>query len=863
MKTKLLYSLLIPFFLLLACKKKEVEKEVPVEPPVVDVVQKPFLISSPVFPSADADLTFTIDLEKGNGALKGIDDIYVHIGVITDKSTGPSDWKYVKNSAFNTATPNTKLTKKQGSQFQFTLSPRQFLGVPAGEEILKLAMVFRNADGSKVGRNADGSDVYLPLYKANKLYVKFLSPEMEPLSVPAPAINVKFVGQELVIEAVSSKKADLSLKVNGKVLESLKNVDILKTKLKIEQTGSYEVVLEANDGTETSVEKFDFMINSEVKIAPLPSGAKEGVVLLNGGKSAIITLYAPKKQNIYLIGDFNDWRLKGEHFMNKATSGDLWWIQIDNLEANKEYAYQFKVDGNLTIADPYAEKVLDPYNDFYIPAITYPNLKSYPTGKTTGVVSVFSTKAENFTWTTTNVIRPQKNNLVIYELLVRDFVEKKNYQTLVDSINYLKNLGVNAIELLPINEFEGNSSWGYNPSFYFAADKYYGTKEALKNFIDVCHKNGMAVILDVVLNHSFGQSPMVQLYFDGVNNRPSADNIWFNPIPKHPFNVGYDFNHESQSTKRFVKNVLKFWIDEYKIDGFRFDLSKGFTQKGSGTSDVGGWSAYDAGRIAIWKDYNNYIKSVAGNNFYVILEHFADDSEERELAAEGMMLWNNMNHAFTEATMGFVPQSNLSRAFHTAHGFSNSENLITYMESHDEERMMYKNIKYGNASGSYNIKNLETALKRQEMAMAFLMAIPGPKMLWQFGELGYDVEIDYNGRTGEKPLRWNYFKDPNRLALYKSFSKLIKMKINNEVFTSQNIKQNTAGSVKQITLQSASNKVVVYGNFDVEPKSVTINFPNAGIWTNYLTQQKVNVTENLDVQLQPGEFYILSEQVMK
>src|SRR3546814_16968827 len=143
---------------------------------------------------------------------------------------------------------------------------------------------------------------------------------------------------------------------------------------------------------------------------------------------------------------------------------------------------------------------------------------------------------------------------------------------------------------------------------------------------------------------------MVQLYFGQGNNMPAANSQWFNAIPTHPYNVGCDFNHERETTKKFTKNVVKFWMQEYKIDGFRFDLSKGFTQKNSG-SDVGGWSSYDASRVAIWKDYNKYMKSLDPDNFYVILEHFADDQEEQELSKDGMMLWNNQNANFNEAIM--------------------------------------------------------------------------------------------------------------------------------------------------------------------------------------------------------------------
>lgn len=600
-------------------------------------------------------------------------------------------------------------------------------------------------------------------------------------------------------------------------------------------------------------------------IADLPSGTKDGVNFIKDGTSVIFNLFAPEKESVYLIGDFNDWKKSSDYQMKQTPDGKRWWIEIEELDAEKEYAFQYLVDETLRIADPYSEKILDPQNDSYISKTTYPGNTTYPTGKTTGIVSTFQAQQDSYAWNIDQFSRPDKKDLVIYELLVRDFLEAHDYKTLIDTLNYLENLGVNAIELLPVNEFEGNLSWGYNPSFYFAADKYYGTKNMLKAFIDECHKRGIAVILDLVLNHSFGQSPMVQLYFDSKKNSPTSNNPWFNSVPMHPYNVGFDFNHESSDTRYFSKNVIKFWMEEYKIDGFRFDLSKGFTQKNSGTADAGvnSWSAYDASRIAIWKDYNKFIKSVDPNNFYVILEHFAADEEERELAKEGMMLWNNLNYAFNEASMGWNDHSDLSRAFYTSHGFENSANLITYMESHDEERMMFKNKAYGNSAEGYDIKDEDTALKRQQMAIAFLMTIPGPKMIWQFGEIGYDISIDEGGRTGNKPILWNYNNDPQRNALYRAYSKYIKMKTKNSVFQTNDFDYQVKGAVKYIVLKNPTVNVVITGNFDVIAQDVMIEFPSTGTWYNYVSGEIMELASNsYSKRLQPGEYYIYSSAVL-
>ncbi|WP_462266885.1 alpha-amylase family glycosyl hydrolase [Mucilaginibacter sp.] len=601
-------------------------------------------------------------------------------------------------------------------------------------------------------------------------------------------------------------------------------------------------------------------VNPPAVSTEIPSGAGDGVTFLNNGTSAIFNLYAPNKASVSVIGDFNNWQPAA---MKKTSDGSRWWVQVDNLDAAKTYSYQYYVDNTLKVADPYTQLVLDPANDSYISSDTYPNLPVYPTGKTTGIVSTMQANPAAYTWKNTSFTRPDKSKLVVYELHLRDFIQAHNYQTLKDTLSYLSNLGVNAIELMPVNEFEGNESWGYNPSFYFAPDKYYGTKNALKAFIDECHSRGMAVIQDMVLNHSFGQSPMVQLYFNSAINKPAANSPWFNQDATHPYNVGYDFNHESAATKYFAKNVMKFWMQEYKVDGFRFDLSKGFTQKNSG-NDVSSWGAYDASRIAIWKDYNNYIKSL-DPNFYVILEHFAADQEEAELAAQGMMLWNNLNFNANQATMSYNDSGgswDLSRLFYDTHNSTQPYNLVSYIESHDEERLQYKNGQYGNSSGSYSVKNLATGLKRDGMAAAFLMATPGPKMLWQFGELGYDINIDQNGRTGNKPILWSYKNDANRKQLYNTYAQLIKMKIKNTVFNTTSFTYSLAGAVKTIQLKGNDGvNVQLVGNFDVITQTANISFPATGTWYDNLTGTSITVsTLPYTIALAPGEYHLYSNQ---
>jgi len=415
---------------------------------------------------------------------------------------------------------------------------------------------------------------------------------------------------------------------------------------------------------------------------------------------------------------------------------------------------------------------------------------------------------------------------------------------------------------LPVNEFEGNDSWGYNSNFMFALDKYYGTKNAYKAFIDACHAKGIAVIQDIVLEDQFGSSPMVQMYAD-ANGAPTSSNPWLDPTNSHPDAVGYQLNHQKAATQYFFKNVVKYWMQEYHIDGLRFDEAKGYTETYS--ADETTWANYDASRVALWTNYNTYMKSL-DPNFYVILEMFSANNEETVYANAGMMMWTNLSTPGEQATMGYAtnPSWDLSGLFYDGYGFTAPYALVSYFESHDEERLQYKNEAYGNGAGSYFVTNAATGLARDEAAAVMMFSSPGPKMLWQFGELGYDISINQNGRTGDKPILWNYNTDVNRKHLYNVYAKMIHWKINNPVFTSTNFKYNLSGAVKTIQMLDATNNIEAVANFDVYNEPASISFPNTGTWYDNITGTTINVTSlPYMVTLAPGEYHLYSSTALK
>ncbi len=808
------------------------------------------VVCTPAFPSEQDSAIIIFDATQGSGGLADwTGDVYAHTGVITNLSTSGADWKYVI-AGWSENIPKGKLQDLGNHKYKFSVKPtiREFYGVPAAETILKMAFVFRSSDGEHEGKNTDGSDIMVDVYEAG-LHINLVQPSQSPLIVE--------IDQQIPILATVSESATISLFVDNLLVISVVN-DTLDYSIVANANGKHWIKIQAEANSLVAYDSIYFFVKPATTIEELPSGMVSGINYLDN-QTVTLVLHDPPalKHNAFVIGDFNNWELDEAYFMKRTQSGEYYWLTINNLTSGTEYAYQYLVDGTLRLADPYSNKILDPWNDKWIPATTYPNLKPYPAGKTQGVVSVFQTAQQPYQWQTTNFQAPASQNLVAYELLIRDFVGDRRIKSVKDTLDYLQRLGVNAIELMPFSEFEGNDSWGYNPDFYFATDKAYGTETDYKEFIDECHSRGIAVIQDMVLNHSFGLSPMVQMYFDG---NPTEENPWFNRVAMHPYNVGYDFDHESIYTKNFVKRVVNYWLTEYKIDGFRFDLSKGFTQKNSG-GDVGMWGQFDQGRINIWLDYSAYIKSV-NPNAYIILEHFADNSEEKVLSNAGMMLWGNMTGSYGEASIGNTGSSDLSWISYKSRGWTNP-NVVGYMESHDEERMQAKNLHYGKQGVNYNIKDSIIAQKRIELCAAFFYTIPGPKMLWQFGELAYDFWINYPGVMGQsdnrltaKPVRWDYVR--YRKQLYNVHSALLHLKTENEAFNTTDFTISIgASALKSIHLNHATMNVTILGNFGVSSSPINPQFQSTGWWYEYISGDSLNVTStSAQIALKPGEYKI-------
>ncbi|GAA6530165.1 alpha-amylase [Segatella asaccharophila] len=606
---------------------------------------------------------------------------------------------------------------------------------------------------------------------------------------------------------------------------------------------TYEYSIPVNDP------KNDFTINqSDTETCPISGNQPEGVHV-NSPTSVTLVLYDQDKSglhkdNAFVLGDFNNWKLDNHYQMKYDSNAHCWWLTLDNLTPGTqafEYFLYSKRDGGDFLCDPYSESVLEKGVD-----------NNFPKEAQSHYVSVISTTPQKYYWQVSDFKMNNPKNPVIYEMLLRDFTSQGTLAGAMQKLDYLKDLGIDAIELMPVEEFTGNDSWGYNTGAYFALDNSYGTINDYKSFIDACHKKGIGVILDVVYNHTTDDNAFARQYWDPYFNRPSTLNPWLNAVTPHQKYIFSpdDFNHQSTQTQKFVIRNLDFLLSTYHVDGFRFDFTKGFTQRQTtGDDDL---AATDPDREAVLKKYYDAVKNDNPNAF-IVMEHFCSE-EENDLSKYGICFWRNLNNAFAQSAMGWSDNSDFTSLYDKSDCFDG------YMESHDEERCAYKQTQWGNGILK---TDLTARMKQLETNAAFFFTVPGPKMIWQFEELGYDISINDNGRTGRKPAGWDDLNVTQRKELHDTYAKLIALRHNNpDLFQTPNsFSSNTTASNwndgRFLTLSSPTKKAVVAGNFTNSDATYTISFPADGTWYDYMKGTTYSISGEKTKIMIPANSYII------
>lgn len=801
--------------------------------------------TNPAIITDDYTGTITLTYDPAGGAMATATNCYAHIGV----TIGTTDWQCAPT--WRSGLAKHKMVKS-GSTWVLTINNMYDYFTGCTGVYKKIAVVFNDGvGGTKEGKNASGGDFFITISPAGQLNVEFTS-----ASSSGPVNS----GSTVSFTANATTTANLEIKKNGTTVKTASSATTITHSETLSTEGDYTYTVVATSGATTVTDTRTVSILSPAVSQARPSGLKEGITYNSNDHTKLhLCLYAKDKNNvlpdnIFVIGDFNNWTMSNSYQMKKDGTTGYWWTELTGLQAGKEYAFQYavKIGSKIVkISDPYSEKVLHSH-DQWEPTQQYPDLMPYPS-QGDGYVTVIQTNKPAFQWSTQtlNFQKPNRNNLVIYELWVYDFSPIRNIRAVTARLDYLQNLGVNAIQVMPVAEFEGNMSWGYNPTHYFAMDKAYGTSNDLKRFVDECHKRGIAVILDMVFNHVTGAAPQAKLYWG--TSSIATNNPWFNQSAPHGASVNQDYNHNFGPTRDMFKRVLKYWIDEYKVDGYRMDISHGFC--GSDCTN----------RTDIMFDYyNNGVK--AGNEqAYFILEHWEFGDGERENYNQwGMNCHLNNTNSYMQTAMGWLKDGDGLDA-------SNQDGFISYCESHDEERTMFKAKSYGNGA---TLRTLAGYCNRVPLNTAFNVLLNGSHMMWMFQELGYDYSIFSNaqGGTGDRvdpkpiPESLNWYTNTTRMNAYQKVGQLIQLRtrILPHVFAGDptNSDLGSGKAARSVIWGSGNDRVFVVGNFNAPSDgetytgSVNINLPSGNSWYDYLANGSTAMNAGTSVTLQPGDLKI-------
>nr|QIM10833.1 hypothetical protein Muribac1_0420 [uncultured Muribaculaceae bacterium] len=797
------------------------------------------------------DVTIFFHADQGNKGLinqPASAQIYAHTGVILK---GGSDW--VSAPTWGDNSEKYKLTYVSENLWKLYIGDiRSYYGItdPA-KTIEKLAFVFRTADKSKEGKGPNNTDIFLDVLDSG-LQIAMSTDHSGSLITAADT--------KITISVATTAKADITLSVNDKEIASEKDSNALSAEYTFPSVGNYVVKAVAKSGDKTAETSQTFCYAGNSQSAAYPGEKPVMGPVKNADGSVTFCLGAPGKSNVMIVGEWNGYRLDNDGVMNFADVDGMryFWITVKGLENDRPYGYYFLVDGTYSVGDPYARLVLDPSNDKYIPESVFPNLPAFPSGEVPGTVAlaIYQGNINDYDWKVKDFKGVAPSDLIIYEMLLRDFTgtegEAKGNGTVrmaMEKIPYLKTLGVNAVELLPINEFNGNVSWGYNPNFYFAPDKAYGTPDDYKAFIDLCHENGMAVILDIVFNQTDWQHPWYQMYEPG-------NNPFYNAQAPHAYSVLNDWNQGYPMVQEQFHDVLKYWLTEYKVDGFRFDLVKGLGDNDSyANAGENATNAFNQSRVDRMRKLQETVNSVKPGAYF-INENLAQAKEENEMAESGQLNWANVNNAGCQFAMGYSQDSDLNRFYAPKDGQRLWGSTVSYLESHDEQRLAYKQDMWGVSGVKGDVK---ASMQRLGSAAAQMILTPGAHMIWQFSEIGNAQNTkDSNGGndTDPKIVNWDLLSDPAHKGLYDSYCELIAIRNDNkELFTEEASFENSCAvanwaSGRTLVSRAGGKELYTVVNPNVDkPLTVTVDFAKNDnsayriLSKSYLSEPSFSATE--------------------
>ena len=585
-------------------------------------------------------------------------------------------------------------------------------------------------------------------------------------------------------------------------------------------TSGVTYVFEARDGTDADYYTVVGGAGAVVEDEPPAGGfsvnfstlshAPLGSTPVSGG-GAVFKVWAPNAAQAYVRGAFNGHSLA--HPMTK--SGDVFTRYISVLPQNATYQYFFEPGGHWR-PDPRSRRITSSGGGYVSQVVN-------PLG---------------YAWQSDGFVTPAREDLVIYELHVGTFAGRNDphgpaslpatFTDVKNRVGHLVELGVNAVELTPINEFPWDYSAGYNPITQFAPESSYGTPNELKALIDELHANGIAVLLDIVWNHHSATDNILWQYDGGqvYYDTPEMETPW-----------GPQLDFDRGEVRSYLLDSMHMWLDEYRIDGFRMDATSNMN---IGAQEAAGWSlmqAYNqqidgryAGRVSIAEQLPNnpWITrwtSLGGAGFDAQWwDPFGDRLREAIHAA-----------AFGDPDVGAI-----AGALSGGEWLSGSE-LCNYAEMHDEA--------WPSSGGQRLVKTIdptfphdsEFAQGRHTLAHGLVMFAPGVPMFLQGCEWLEDTDFGGGGPAGQDRIDWS--KRVTYGHIFDFFKKSIRVKKENGCFRADApysaYHVNDTGNVLALhRWNDAGSVCVVIANFsNTDYTTYNLGLPMPGAWFEILNSQ--------------------------
>lgn len=535
------------------------------------------------------------------------------------------------------------------------------------------------------------------------------------------------------------------------------------------------------------------------------------------------SLFAPYNKDAKLIGCFSNWE---EMPMEKGKDG---YFRTKVELEDGVYQYKFRVQSKSWFFEPDQwVDVIDPY------ATDIDNPTQNPVVRVKDGQRIIDT----YVWQHDDKPLPSDRELVIYEMHIGNFsggeddpYARGKYKHAIEKLDYLCELGVNAIELMPVKEYPGDHSWGYNPRHFFATESSYGSTDELKKLIDECHGKGIRVIMDGIYNHSEAESPLTQIDHD----------YWYHHSPRDPDNnwgpefnyEHYDENLETYPARRFIGDNVRFWVEEYHIDGIRFDAARQIANY-----DFMHWIVNEAKKKASMKP------------FYTVAEHIPETTSITNVDGPMDGCWHD---SFYHDVLAHIcgDTFDLERLKDVIdckrQGFMGATNVVNYLTNHDHDRLMVE-------LGDRQIFD-EEAFRRIRLGVALLMTAVGVPLIWMGEEFG-----EYKPKTTESvKIEWGLLGNDLNRNLFEYYKGLTNLRKHNHALYTENIDffhENSEAKVLAYTRwNDEGSRVVVVANFSENFLAGyrVDNFPAAGKWHEWTGNYDLESGEDMLLDIGPYE----------